>query len=249
MHGNSQLAVLVSLFLALFSAALALFSLVLFGLLLLGVALPGTPLLGPISSSWSRLAFDLALWLLFGAQHSVMARAPFKNWIERVAPFLSERTLYVFLSALVTLALVLLWQPLHKSIWKLHPPLSFLADGIGIAGFLLALISSSLIDGLDLVGLRQPLSALKGRRYEAPPMVTPLFYSVIRHPIQAGVILLLWGTADMSADRLFMAVCGTLYILIALPLEERDLERVHGDSYRSYRERVPRLIPRIRRGN
>jgi protein-S-isoprenylcysteine O-methyltransferase Ste14 len=249
MHGESPLAVLVSLFIALFSAALALFSLALFGLLLLGVSLPGTPLFGPIPSLWTRLAFNFALWLLFGVQHSVMARSPFKNWLQRVAPFLSERTLYVLLSALVTLALVLLWQPLGESIWKLHPPLSLLADGIGVLGFLLALISSSLIDGLELVGLRRPLLALKGRAYQIPPLVTPLFYRVIRHPIQAGVILLLWGTAHMSADRLFMAVCGTVYILIALPLEERDLETVHGDSYRSYRERVPRLIPRIRRGN
>ncbi len=249
MQGKSQLAILISLFLALFSAALALFSLALFGLLLVGVSPPEAPLFGPIPSFPARLAFNLALWTLFGVQHSVMARASFKVWLRRFAPFLSERTLYVFLSALVTLTLVLLWQPLHGSIWKLHFPLSLLADGIGVLGFLLALISSSLIDGLDLVGLRRPLLALKGRGYEAPRLVTPLFYRVVRHPIQLGVILLLWGTAHMSADRLFMAICATLYILIALPLEERELEAEHGEAYRSYRARVPRLIPRIRRGN
>jgi len=249
MQGKSQLAILLSLFLALFSAALALFSLALLGLLLLGVSPPGAPLLGPFPSFQERMAFDLALWALFGVQHSVMARAPFKSWLHRVAPFLSERTAYVFFSAVVTLALVLLWQPLPTSIWKLSPPFSFLADGIGILGFLLALISSSLIDGLELVGLRRPLLALEGRSYEGPRFVTPLFYRVIRHPIQAGVILLLWGSARMNADRLFMAICGTLYILIALPLEERDLEEKHGEAYRSYRARVPRLIPRIRRGN
>ena len=238
---------LLSLSSALFSAGLAAFSLALFGLLLVGVPLPGAPLLGPFSSLPARLSLNLALWLLFGVQHSLMARTPFKHWIGRVAPFLSERTLYVFSSALLTLALVLLWQPLGRSVWNLRFPLSLLVEGIGILGFLLAAISSTLIDGLDLLGLRRPLLALKGRRYTPPPLVTPLFYRVIRHPIQMGVILLLWGTAHMSADRLFMAICGTFYILIALPLEEKDLVAVHGDSYRRYRERVPRLIPRIRR--
>ncbi len=192
---------------------------------------------------------NLALWVFFGVQHSVMARTPFKNWLGRAAPFLPERTLYVFFSAAVTLTLVFLWQPLAGTIWSLHLPLSLLADGVGALGFLVALLSSTLIDGLDLMGLRRPLLALTGRGYTAPPLVTPLFYRVVRHPIQAGVILLLWGTAHMSADRLFMAICGTLYILLALPLEERDLVVVHGESYLRYRERVPRLIPRIRRGD
>jgi protein-S-isoprenylcysteine O-methyltransferase Ste14 len=243
------MAVLLSLSSALFSAALALFSLVLFGLLLMGVPIPAAPFLGPIQPLGARLALNLALWLVFGVQHSVMARTPFKNWLGRVAPFLPERTLYVFFSSLVTFTLVFLWQPLPGTTWNLHFPFSVFANGIGAFGILLALLSSTLIDGLDLMGLRRPLLALTGRCYTTPPLVTPLFYRVVRHPIQAGVILLLWGTAHMSVDRLFMAICGTLYILLALPLEERDLVAVHGESYRRYRERVPRLIPRIRRGD
>ncbi len=35
----------------------------------------------------------------------------------------------------------------------------------------------------------------------------------------------------------------TVYILIAIQLEERDLIAVLGDAYTSYRDRVPALIP------
>ena len=69
----------------------------------------------------------------------------------------------------------------------------------------------------------------------------------MRHPIQLGVLLLLWGTGTMSHDRLAWALLGTVYVLSALPLEEQDLLVEFGEAYRRYRQEVPRLLPRLRR--
>ena len=58
-----------------------------------------------------------------------------------------------------------------------------------------------------------------------------------------GLIIAFWATPVMSAGHLMFAAATTGYILLAVPLEERDLVTRHGDDYRRYRERVSMLIP------
>jgi protein-S-isoprenylcysteine O-methyltransferase Ste14 len=45
---------------------------------------------------------------------------------------------------------------------------------------------------------------------------------------------------------LLFAVTTTVYILIAIRFEERDLGAVHGAQYAAYRRSVPMLVPRLR---
>jgi protein-S-isoprenylcysteine O-methyltransferase Ste14 len=48
----------------------------------------------------------------------------------------------------------------------------------------------------------------------------------------------------MTVGHLLFAAVVTGYILLGTRIEERDLVRTFGDSYRRYREAVPALIPR-----
>jgi protein-S-isoprenylcysteine O-methyltransferase Ste14 len=48
----------------------------------------------------------------------------------------------------------------------------------------------------------------------------------------------------MTASRLLFALLSIAYLVVAIPWEERDLEREFGDAYRAYQAQVRwRMIP------
>ena len=63
-------------------------------------------------------------------------------------------------------------------------------------------------------------------------------YGLVRHPLYFGWVLIVFGAAHMTGDRLTFAVLTTAYLVMAMPWEERSLEREFGASYRRYKEKV-----------
>lgn len=49
----------------------------------------------------------------------------------------------------------------------------------------------------------------------------------------------------MTAGRLVFATAMSLWMLLAIQLEERDLIHIFGRTYEDYRRRVGMLIPRL----
>ena len=193
---------------------------------------------------WQALMTDALLLGVFAVQHSVMARPAFKRVLTRLIPEAAERSTYVLLSSLALIALFAYWQPIGGVIWNAGNPALRLALNLLFGfGFLLVLASTLLINHFDLFGLRQVWLYLIERPYTQLEFRTPLFYKYVRHPLYVGWLIAFWATPTMTGAHLLFAIMTSVYMLMAIQWEERDLLAVHGKRYEEYRRQVPKLVP------
>ena len=110
-------------------------------------------------------------------------------------------------------------------------------------GWGIALISTFLIDHFELFGLSQVWRCFRRRDRAEVRYQEHLFYRIVRHPLMLGFMIGLWATPHMTWGHLLFAGVYTVYILIAIQIEERDLVTAHGESYAEYQQRVPMILP------
>ncbi|HET9532249.1 MAG TPA: isoprenylcysteine carboxylmethyltransferase family protein [Blastocatellia bacterium] len=199
------------------------------------------PSSGPLGAS---LAIDAGLLALFAVQHSVMARKWFKAWWTRIVPKPVERSTYVLFSSLALILLFTEWRPLGGVVWSVEDPVGRLVLwGLFAFGWGLVLASTFLINHFDLFGLRQVWLYLLNRPYNTLRFATPGPYRLVRHPLYVGWLFAFWMTPSMTLAHLLFSVATTVYIVLAIRFEERDLVREHGAAYEEYRRSVPMLVP------
>lgn len=202
---------------------------------------------GPQAPVAAAVAIDTALIVLFGLQHSVMARPGFKRWWTQLVPPSAERSVYVLAASAALIVLFLLWRPIPTVVWNVTSPL--FSDIIWLAfwaGWLIVLLSTFLINHFELFGLQQAWSHLRGGTARAPELRQPFFYRWIAHPLYSGFFLAFWAAPEMTAGHLLLAVGVSIYMLIAIRYEERDLVGLFGKDYEEYRRNVGMLTPKFR---
>ena len=196
---------------------------------------------GSAANTPRAVVANCALLILFGLVHSLMARPFFKQGLRRVAPAELERSLYILVASMQLAMVVVFWTPLPAPLWTIDAQWGTLAIlSLFALGNLLLIWAILCIDPWHFFGLRQVFS---------PAAPEPLFsmrgpYRHVRHPIQAGLIVLLWATPSMTVGHALLAATLTLYSITAtLFLEERDLVNTIGPAYRTYRSKVPAMLP------
>ena len=210
--------------------------------------LPITVDRGAPSSLAGAVVTDVALIALFGVQHSVMARQGFKRAWTRTVPQPIERSLYVLFASAALIILFSFWRPIAGDVWNVANPLAqTILWALFAAGWAIVLLSTFLINHFELFGLQQAWLSLQGRSAEPPIFRQPLFYKWVRHPLYLGFFLAFWATPQMSYGHLLLAAGMSVYMLIAIRYEERDLVGYFGRDYEEYRGRVGMLIPGIGR--
>ena len=210
---------------------------------------------GPLRAS--AVVWNVLLFSAFALHHSVFAREGIRHALTQALGPL-ERSFYVWVASLLFIAVCWLWLPLPGVIWDV-------ADaGLGgaarvillflqIGGISFSVYSAAALDAWELAGIRQLNSQLPTTNARPLPtrnsqnefeFKTTGPYGLVRHPIYLGWFLIVFAVGTMTMTRFVFAVVSCIYLLVAIPFEERSLRRSTNGAYDRYMQQVPRkLLP------
>lgn len=211
----------------------------------------GRPAAVPRDAVVANLGINVLLFSVFALHHSIFARMGVKAGLSRVVPRRLERSLYVWIASLLFLVVCLWWRPLPGVAWQAAGPIRWLLHAVQLGGLWLTARSAARIDVRELAGLRQagaatPSASGGDESTPAAPLESAGPYRWVRHPIYLGWVLIVFGAPTMTSGRLLFAGISTMYLILAIPFEERSLRAEFGPAYATYQRQVRwRLIPGV----
>ena len=189
-------------------------------------------------AGWQPLVVDAALITVFALHHSLFARERVKEWLTLRVPASRLRSVYVWVASVLLILVCVLWRPIGRELYAVTGMPALALAGVQLAGLWITARSVARIDPLELAGIR-PAAQAQGLQVIGP-------YHWVRHPLYLGWLLMVFGAAHMTGDRLAFAAITTTYLVVAIPWEERSLRRSFGEEYARYMRDVTwRMIPFI----
>jgi len=196
-------------------------------------------------------AVNPVLWnsilvVIWGAIHTGMARPGFKRRLTKIIPEAAERSSYILMAGITSVALIAFWKTIPGQVWHIETAsIAYVLWAIFVFGWVFLLGATFAINHFDLFGLRQVF--LNFKNAERPPLkfTKRAMYKYIRHPIQTGVLIGVWATPTMTKTQIVLSIGFTLYIFVGLWFEERDLIAEHGEDYLQYRKETGKVLPKF----
>ncbi len=192
------------------------------------------------------LLFDVFLLSLFIIPHSIFARGIGRKWLNLPLGPCGERPLYVFITGIGLCLMSTYWQTTGPVLWNLEGLPGVMANIVQGIGLVLATWAAFVVGGAQLLGLPHLRALATGRNAPGQEFIALPPYSVIRQPINLGILLALLGMPEVTLDRFVMGVLTAAWIFLIAPYEERDAEMIFGDGFKVYKERTPRWLPKRR---
>ncbi len=108
-----------------------------------------------------------------------------------------------------------------------------------IIGMIMAIVGSKQL-------MKTNLSGVKGIPEQ---IITTGLYSIIRHPINLGLMLTFagWYIIFSGVYSLCFLVIFIIFFALETLWEERNLEKAFGEKYTEYKKRVGMFLPKIKR--
>jgi methanethiol S-methyltransferase len=160
------------------------------------------------------------------------------------ANFKYYRFIYIFF-ALAGLAALIIYQ-LNITTPTLFKNIAF----IQIIGSFISLAGLSIM-GLCVFNYFNMVSGVRwltNNQYESK-LVLKNIHKRVRHPLYMSTFLFIWGLL-LLFPLLSLLVTGsiiTIYTLIGIEFEEKKLVSEFGESYKTYQQTVPKIIPRFKK--
>jgi len=189
------------------------------------------------------LLWDAILSFAFFLQHSVMVRKPFRARMGVLIPPYYHGAIYSIASGVVLIIVVVLWQQSETQLLRLEGLPFWIARGCSLLAILISAWGIYALGSIDFFGLRPIKAHIRGQSDQPSLFVIRGPYRWVRHPLYFCVLVLIWASPELTADRLLFNVLWTAWIVAGTVLEETDLLADFGDVYRDYQQKVPMLIP------
>ncbi len=191
----------------------------------------------------AHIVYALA-WFSFGLGHSLLAGTRARDLL---APALGPwyRLAYNAFAGLHIAAVWLLGNWLLGDVAPFALPDAARAGlyGLSILGLAILLLAARDYDLGRFAGTTQIRNHRQGiDEPEDEPLHTGGFHAWVRHPLYAGVYLVVWGNAQ-DPFGLATAIWASAYLAVGTIFEERRLLKLYGEAYRRYRARVPAVFP------
>ena len=183
-------------------------------------------------------------WVVFYTLHSFFASYNLKRKLEAKwpNPMKKYRLIYSLFSLLLFSGIVI--QTLFLPALPVFNPtqfISYLGYLITTLGVTIFLRSMKEISFSEFFGISKNLSEPKEK------LVIAGIYSLIRHPLYLGILLIFLGYFMISGTigAIIHLVCLLLYLPVGIYFEEKNLLKKYGPPYEVYRKKTPAIFPLI----